>query len=208
MFRKLLASEFAPYGSLSDHQLAQLEQHYELLVKWNQKINLTRISALEDAVRLHYCESLFLARALPPAPLSIVDIGSGAGFPGIPIAILRSDCTVDLVESHQRKGVFLREVARDLPNVTVLPQRAETITRRYDWMVARAVRPADVVSTDLADRAALLVGREDAAQLGRDSSRRDVTAITVPWGSSRFLVMFHVERVGQPPIIDHVPPGT
>src|SRR6266404_3596684 len=140
MFRELLAAEFAPYGSLSEDQLAQLERHYKLLVHWNQTINLTRIRKLEEVVRFHYCESLFLARALPLGPLRIVDVGSGGGFPGIPVAIFRPDCTVDLVESHQRKAVFLQEAARELPNVRVIAKRAEACEGRYDWMLARAVR--------------------------------------------------------------------
>ena len=109
MFRELLAREFAPYGSLTPEQIDLLEAHYNLLVQWNARLNLTRIDSVEEAVRLHYCESLFVGTRLPAGPLRIVDVGSGAGFPGIPIAILRPECTVTLVESHQRKGVFLRE---------------------------------------------------------------------------------------------------
>src|ERR1700730_14203736 len=114
MFRKLLASEFAPYTGLSDEQLDRLERHYRLLTLWNKRINLTRINSLEDVVRFHYCESLFLAKELPVGALSIVDVGSGAGFPGIPVAILRPECRVHLLESHQRKAVFLREASREL----------------------------------------------------------------------------------------------
>src|SRR5262245_12319813 len=109
MFRELLAKEFAPYETLTEHQLDQLESHYRLLTAWNKRLNLARLGSVEDAVQLHYCESLYLGRALPLGNLRIVDIGSGAGFPGIPIAILRPECSVTLVESHQRKAVFLRE---------------------------------------------------------------------------------------------------
>src|SRR6266478_982734 len=100
MFRELLASEFSPYGQITPKQLDQLEEHYELLLKWNERINLTRIRALKDIVQLHYCESLFLATILPQRARQIVDVGSGGGFPGIPVAILRSECQVTLVESH------------------------------------------------------------------------------------------------------------
>jgi len=67
MFRELLATEWAPYGTLTPEQLNQLEAHYQLLTAWNKKLNLTRINKLEDVVGLHYCESLFLAKTLPPA---------------------------------------------------------------------------------------------------------------------------------------------
>src|SRR5678815_5908684 len=89
MFRELLARKFAPYGVLAVEQIDQLEAHYKLLVLWNARLNLTRIESVEEAVRLHYCESLFVGTRLPAGPLRIVDVGSGAGFPGIPIAILR-----------------------------------------------------------------------------------------------------------------------
>ncbi len=187
MFRELLASEFALYGRLSTVQLDQLEQHYDLLVRWNKRINLTRIIVLEDVVRLHYCESLFLAKALPPTPLRIVDVGSGAGFPGIPVAVLRPDCSIDLVESHQRKAVFLREASRSFSNVRVVPQRAETLDPRYDWVIARAVRPADVVASGLAANMALLLGDEDAGGFSANVK-------SIPWGINRKLVMFHVEH--------------
>src|SRR5579871_2161347 len=124
MFRALLAEEFAPYGNLSEGQLDALEQHYELLRRWNQKINLTRIESIEDAVKFHYCESLFLARELPAAPLHIADVGSGGGFPGIPVSIFRADSSIDLIESHQRKATFLREASRQLGNCRVVTSRA------------------------------------------------------------------------------------
>lgn len=170
-FKSLLALEFSPYGTLTEDQLILLEQHYQLLLRWNQKINLTRITSLQDAVRYHYCESLYLAHHLPKRPLRIVDIGSGAGFPGIPVAIYRPECKVDLVESHQRKAVFLREAARNLPNVRVLPQRAEELDGGYDWMISRAVRPADVLKLNLAPNVAVL---------GTEGDR-------LPWGESRAL---------------------
>src|SRR5437868_1103638 len=155
MFRELLKAEFAPYGNLTTEQLDQLEGHLNLLEHWNKTINLTRITNLKDVVQLHYCESLFLGQALPPGRLRIVDVGSGAGFPGIPLAILRPDCTVDLVESHQRKSVFLREASRQLENVRVLTCRAEAVEPGKDWMVARAVRPADLLKLGIASNIAL-----------------------------------------------------
>jgi len=89
-FRSLLAATFAPYQALSEIQLDALHAHYELLCKWNKKLNLWRVKDIREAVELHYCESLYLARTLPPGSLRVVDVGSGAGFPGFPIAILRS----------------------------------------------------------------------------------------------------------------------
>jgi|KBSMisStaDraftv2_1062788.scaffolds.fasta_scaffold104496_3 16S rRNA (guanine527-N7)-methyltransferase len=185
MFRGLLAREFAPYGALTIEQIEQLEAHYDLLVRWNARLNLTRIESVEEAVRLHYCESLFAGIKLPAGPLRVVDVGSGAGFPGIPIAILRPECAVTLVESHRRKGVFLREASRNLSNVTVVTDRAENLKPEYDWLVARAVSPEDIVKLQLTDNLALLVGREKLPGFERRES--------IPWGTDRFLA-FHVER--------------
>jgi 16S rRNA (guanine(527)-N(7))-methyltransferase RsmG len=188
-FSEDLAAEFAPYGILSEEQLKRLKEHYEMLLRWNERMNLTRIESVEDAVRFHYGESLFLAKSLPPEPLRIVDVGSGAGFPGIPVAVFRPDCTVDLVESHQRKAVFLRRASSDLGNVKVLAQRAEVCQRDYDWMVARAVRADQVLSYRLAPRAGILMSGGDA-----NGSEGVMRIQHVPWGENRVLVEFHVEH--------------
>jgi 16S rRNA (guanine527-N7)-methyltransferase len=185
MFKELLVAEFSAYGSLSGGQLDQLQNHYAALTRWNERLNLTRICELGDSVRLHYCESLLLAQSLPPGAQRVVDIGSGAGFPGIPIAVFRPDCEVNLVECHQRKAVFLREATRELSNVKVISKRAEDVRDRFDWLVSRAVAPGDVVRLNLAENVALLMGEGDAAKLaGR--------ATQVPWGKQR--VLFHVKR--------------
>src|SRR5260370_5552086 len=149
MFRDLLAREFSPYSELSTEQLDRLEAHYQLLSIWNERMNLTRIRTVPDVVRLHYCESLFVGISLPSGPLRIIDVGSGPGFPGIPIAILRPECSVTLVESHQRKAVFLHEASRSLGNVQVFPARAEPITERFDWLFSRAVSLSAVHSFPL-----------------------------------------------------------
>ncbi len=175
-FRSLLAFEFSPCGNLTTEQLNLLDQHYQMLCRWNSKLNLTRITRLIDIVRFHYCESLYLGNYLPRKPLRIVDIGSGAGFPGIPVAIYRSDCRIDLVESHRRKAVFLREATRSLPNVRVIASRANDLIDGYDWMISRAVRAQDVMKLNLASKVALL---------GTQGEK-------MPWGKDRAL--FHVER--------------
>ena len=103
-------------------------------------MNLTTvIRTLEEAIERHYCESLFLAAQLAGRrSCGVADVGSGAGFPGFPVAVLRPDCSVTLIESHQRKAVFLREASRGLPNVRVLANRAEDVTRQFDRVISRA----------------------------------------------------------------------
>jgi 16S rRNA (guanine527-N7)-methyltransferase len=185
MFRELLAREFAPYRALSPEQLDQLESHYQLLLRWNTRLNLTRIDSVDEAARLHYCESLFLGQRLPAGPLRIADIGSGAGFPGIPIAILRPECSVTLVESHKRKAVFLSEAVRNLTNVNVVTDRAENLRGEFDWLVSRAVDPGEVLKLKLGNNLAILVGWGDARMFQNSE--------LLPWGEKRYVV-FHVKH--------------
>jgi 16S rRNA G527 N7-methylase RsmG len=168
-------------AALSDDQAAALEAHYELLVRWNKVLNLTRIDRLEEAVERHYCESLFLAAHLEPG--RIADIGSGAGFPGFVVAVARPDCSVTLIESHQRKAVFLREAVRKLPNAQVLAKRAEEVEDRFDCLISRAVSYEDLGSPRLADRLVLLTGAEEPPSSWGMKWR----AIPLPWGRRRFL---------------------
>lgn len=188
-FRALLASEFAPLRRLTEYELDLLEQHYQLLCNWNKRINLTRIRDVREAVRFHYCESLFLAEWLPKGKLRIADVGSGAGFPGIPVALLRPDCTLDMIESHQRKAAFLREASRHFPNVNVISGRAEDCIGTYDWMISRAVGVKNLLKLKLAPSLALLIGADDAL--------RGFEILKVPWGDRRVLA-FHVEQSLRP----------
>jgi 16S rRNA (guanine(527)-N(7))-methyltransferase RsmG len=184
-FRDCLLADFP---SLSALQLDQLEQHYNLLLKWNSRMNLTRVVAPDEAARIHYAESLLLACVLPPGPLRVADIGSGAGFPGMAIAVFRPDCTVDLVESDQRKAVFLREATRDLENVRVIASRAEELSHKYDWLVSRAIAPSVVLDLCLAPSAAILMAEGDASAANH--------IIRVPHSTQRVIGLFHVEQLG------------
>ncbi|HWB96616.1 MAG TPA: 16S rRNA (guanine(527)-N(7))-methyltransferase RsmG [Bryobacteraceae bacterium] len=151
-------------AALTDEQAAALERHYELLCRWNRVLNLTRVEQEEEAVERHYGEALFLAGFIPEAAgLRIVDIGSGAGFPGFPVAVVRPQCEVTLIESHQRKAVFLREASRGLTNVRILAVRAEAVSETFDWVISRAVSYADLTRPVKAfgGRVALLTGAEE-----------------------------------------------
>jgi 16S rRNA (guanine527-N7)-methyltransferase len=191
-FADLLLQQLQGIVELSPLQLEQLYSHYELLVKWNEKINLTSVRAPEEIVVRHYRESLFFGAQLPDAPAgtSIADIGSGAGFPGVPMAILRPDWRVTLVESHQRKAVFLRECSRGLGNIAVVPKRAETMLDSFDWVVSRAVRAEDVMREvpRLGRRIGLLLGQADweKLKLWPDVTWRE--PIQVPWAEKQFCI--------------------
>ena len=187
MFADLLRQRLRGIVEVSPEVADRLFAHYELLVRWNKSLNLTSIESLETAVERHYCESAFLALHLPPDQgLKICDVGSGAGFPGIPVAVFRPDCSVVLIESHQRKAVFLREATRGMPNVRILAKRAEEVAEKFDRLISRAVSYADLVkpARKLAGAANLLTGEEappEALGFQWDSP------IALPWGKKRFL---------------------
>lgn len=186
MFPDVLRPLLSGIIDLSPVQIAALEAHYELLLRWNRVLNLTRIQNLEEAVERHFGESLFLAAHLPPGNLRIADVGSGAGFPGFPVAIARPDCHVTLIESHQRKAVFLREATRNIGNVRVLAQRLESVTDTFDHAISRAVSYEDLSATlkRIAESVDLLTGADEPPE---SMGMSWATPIPLPWGSHRFL---------------------
>lgn len=184
MFAELLRQKLSGILELNVQQTQALEAHYNLLLRWNRVVNLTTVTSLDEAVERHYCESLFLGIRLPAG--TVADIGSGAGFPGIPVAILRPDCSVTLIESHSRKAVFLREATRQLPNVGIVASRGEAVGGRFDCAVSRAVSYEDLqpILKKMSRRADLLTGVEAPPEvLGFEWQE----AIPLPWGRARFL---------------------
>ena len=191
-FAELLKKELQPWLTLSDDQVRHLWEHYEILLRWNERINLTSIPPGEEMVIRHYCESLFFGAHMPVAPdaMSILDLGSGAGFPGIPMAILRPSWRITLLESHQRKAVFLRESARGLPNTSVLARRAESASGRFDWLASRGVDARDVLKNipRLAPRVGLMLGEDDFSVIQSFSAIAWSNLVRLPWGDRRLCV--------------------
>lgn len=194
MFAETLKARLNGVLPVAPDQIAELERHYDLMVRWNRTLNLTAVRDMVQAVERHYCESLFLAARLPQGNLKMADIGSGAGFPGFPIAVLRADCEVTLIESHRRKAVFLREATRQMRNVRVLDCRAEDVAQRFDWVVSRAVDVTNMqgLLAGLAPRVALLGGERVPEQPGggREAGHWQwEEPVRLPWGDRRWLWM-------------------
>lgn len=128
---------------LSLRQREQLLAYLDLLLKWNAKTNLTAIREPEQIVRRHFGESLALAELVDELAgiETAADLGAGAGFPGLPLAIYCPEIKVTLIESQNKKATFLKEVVRtlDLANVSVLNQRAEEVALKFDLVTMRAV---------------------------------------------------------------------
>lgn len=132
--------------TLSDSQHTLLNRYLDLLLEANQTMNLTRITDRAEAENLHIADALTLLPHLPREPHRLVDIGSGGGVPGIPLAIARPDAKILLVESTQKKAAFLQRAAQTLglKNLKVSAQRAEDLARTdqrdsFDIATARAV---------------------------------------------------------------------
>jgi 16S rRNA (guanine527-N7)-methyltransferase len=185
-FRQLLDRE------LNSSQIEQLHQHYALLQRWNQRMNLTTVEPGPEMVVRHYSESLFFAANLPVArgAISVLDAGSGAGFPGIPMAVLKPEWQVTLIESNKRKAVFLREASRHIPNVTVSAARIENVTAHGDWLVARAVDPREVLNNvpRLAPNIGLMLGEADFFAIQSQFPIAWAEPVRLPWGDRRICV--------------------
>ena len=111
-----------------------------LILRWNARVNLTSIRTEEGILSRHFVESITCARALPAGIATLLDFGSGAGFPGIPIAICRPEIAVTLAESKGKKAAFLQEAVRVLDlSAKVYSGRAEALRAVFDCVTLRAV---------------------------------------------------------------------
>jgi len=128
----------------NDRQVVLIQQYIRTLLRWNDKLNLTAIRNPLEILYRHFCESMFAAGAIPVDKGRLADIGSGPGFPGIPLKILRPDIELFLVESNIKKGTFLAEVVRELElsGTRVLISRYEELGEELaplDYVCSRAV---------------------------------------------------------------------
>lgn len=146
-FKEELVSTFAKYGfSLNEKQTEQFEAYYKLLLLWNKQFNLTTITTQSNVIIKHFLDSVLIADKLKQ-DASLVDIGTGAGFPSIPLKIMRNDLHMCLVDSLKKRTIFLKEVVStlQLEGVLVLHARAEDLANKpayrgnYDYATARAV---------------------------------------------------------------------
>ena len=170
MTPETIAALLQPYlsGPLVPGIAGQLASYLELILKWNAKTNLTAIRSPEEIVRRHFGESLFAGQHLGPCD-TLLDFGSGAGFPGIPIQLLRPDVAVTLAESQSKKAAFLREAVRtlNLP-AEVFAARVETMppTRRFHTVALRAVDNMEAAVGEAGSRATsqvLILGSRTAS---------------------------------------------
>lgn len=194
----------------------RISTYVDLLQRWNARINLTAIRDEEQIVTRHFGESLFAARHLFPIErnervptdavrgikreANVADLGSGAGFPGIPIKLWAPEISLTLIESNHKKATFLREVTRALilTNINIQTARAESLTATFDVVTLRAVERFGSILPIAArllaplGRLALLIGQ---AQLTRARSVARALIwpepIPIPNSQSRVLIIAH-----------------
>ena len=138
---------------LTSQQLEKLNQFYELLISWNQKMNLTRITEKEDVYLKHFYDSLTLSKVIDlNQDLTLCDVGSGAGFPGIVLKICFPNLKITLLDSLQKRVNYLNEIIKelDLKNIEAIHTRAEDYAKqnreKFDIVTARAVANLKILS--------------------------------------------------------------
>jgi 16S rRNA (guanine527-N7)-methyltransferase len=183
-----------------DDQVLQIQQYIRLLLVWNEKINLTAIRDPLEILYRHFCESMYAAEAIPVERGRLADVGSGGGFPGLPLKIIRPELRVFVVESNIKKVTFLAEVTRELglKDVQVLARRYEELGEEVaplDYVCSRALGefPAflDWAKSEqiAAKRVILWIGARDLPEIQKIRTWDWSEPIQVPHSLRRLLLV-------------------
>lgn len=200
---KLSSSDFKTLTGTNDDVLARLELYLEVLQKWNRRINLVGSDSLSDPWRRHFVDSAQLIPLLPERSSVVVDLGSGAGFPGLVLAIMTS-ARVHLVESNAKKCGFLREAARLTgTTVDIHNKRIEHLDiGNVDVVTARACASLEKLlnfaSPLLSDTgfSIFLKGKSAETELTEARKRWKMHTTTIPSRSDSQGVILKISRIG------------
>ena len=143
MNKELFKQELSKLNiTLSEKQLNQLDKFYKLLIEWNEKINLTRITEYEEVYLKHFYDSLTIAKVVDLSTKeTLCDVGTGAGFPGIVLKIVYPNLKITLVDSLQKRVKYLNTIIKDLEleDIHAIHYRGEDFKETFDVVTARAV---------------------------------------------------------------------
>jgi len=196
-----ISNALKPYGIAPSVDLIKgIQTYIELLLRWNRSISLTSVTDMEQILRFHFGESLFALSMLPVEKSRLADVGSGAGFPGVPLAMASPTLTVTLIESNAKRYAFLNEVIRELRlrNVTALHSRTEEIKepgQDFDIVTARALGKFEGflrwAQKEIAPdgRIALWLGSKDATAVGVDSRWKWSPPVPIPGSQRRYILI-------------------
>ncbi len=191
-FEQTLSSRMASYGlGLSSETLTQLTEYYRLLARWNDRLHLVGPCAPEEFATRHVLESLLLLKHLPP-DAKIADVGSGAGLPIIPCLIARADLEATLIESSQKKAVFLREA------LNAVSRKATIIARRFEEIEAPAVefvscRALDQFTTKLPELIEWAPKGATLLLFGGEGLLPNAKGILIPESDRRYLFVLNTD---------------
>jgi 16S rRNA (guanine527-N7)-methyltransferase len=186
--------------TVTDQQVLQIQQYISTLLLWNEKVNLTAIRDPLEILYRHFCESMYAALTVPVEHGRLADVGSGGGFPGLPLKIIRPDLRVFLVESSIKKVTFLAEVIRELglKDVQVLARRYEELGEELaplDYVCSRALGefPAFLEwarSEQIAAKQVILwIGARDLPEIQKIRTWDWLEPIQVPHSLRRLLLV-------------------
>jgi 16S rRNA (guanine527-N7)-methyltransferase len=198
---RLLAGATAVGVTLTPAQVERLARYHDLLVTWSRRINLTRVTRAEEVVDRHFIDCLALAPRLAPGA-TLLDVGSGAGFPGAVVALVRPDLHVTLCESVGKKVAFLRTLVHQLAlHCKVVDARAETLVRAgrtFGAVVSRAVAPVPEWTRDAAplvaaggELFAMVATCPDEPCTPAGFTGPTIHEYTLPDGGPRALLCYH-----------------
>lgn len=184
----------------TSQQVALIQRYTKKLLAWNEKLNLTAIRDPLEILYRHFCESMFAGQFLTGNDSRLADVGSGGGFPGLPLKILRPDLQVFLVESNVKKATFLAEVVRELEleGARVLVSRYEELNEEVAPLDVACCRALGEFSSFLSwsgsrevacDRVMLWVGSRDIEEIQQNPGWSWAEPIAIPHSLRRFLLI-------------------
>ena len=186
--------------TVNDKQVLQIQQYMSILLAWNDKVNLTAIRDPLEILYRHFCECMYAAATVPLERGRLADVGSGGGFPGLPLKIIRPELQVFLIESNLKKATFLAEVIRELEltNTQVIVGRYEELGEEIaplDFICSRAL--GEFVpflewarSEQLATKQVILwIGGRDLAEIQKIQTWNWREPIQVPQSLRRLLLV-------------------
>ncbi len=197
---EIIIAALKDYGVATSARLCdQVRIYIDLLLRWNQKTSLTTVTDPAEILRFHFGESLLAAELVPIRHGRLADVGSGAGFPAVPIRMVADDLNVILIESNQKKATFLSEITRELhlQNVEVRRARMEDVdlrTETVNFVAARALGIDDDFlawswnAVNATGSVVLWLGEADANRISQKVGWKWANSVRIPDSDRRVIL--------------------